>query len=146
MTRQSTCYRRLPQEDPPHAKSLRADLDRNQANYQPLTPITYLERAAKTFPNHVAIIHGDTRITYRDFWRRSLRLASALSKRGIGKGDTVTVMLSNTPPMLEAHFGVPMVKAVLHSLNTRLDAPIIAFQLDHADSKVLIVDREFSAW
>ncbi len=120
------------------------DLDRNQANHQPLTPITYLERAAKTYPNHIAIVHGDTRVTYIDFWRRSLALASALSKHGIGKGDTVSVMLSNTPPMLEAHFGVPMVKAVLHSLNTRLDAPIIAFQLDHADSKVLIVDREFS--
>jgi fatty-acyl-CoA synthase len=120
------------------------NLDRNQANYQPLTPITYLERAAKTYPNHVAIVHGDTRVTYLDFWRRSLALASALSKRGVGKGDTVSVMLSNTPPMLEAHFGVPMVKAVLHSLNTRLDAPIIAFQLDHANSKVLIVDREFS--
>ncbi|TIT10289.1 MAG: acyl-CoA synthetase [Mesorhizobium sp.] len=120
------------------------DLDRNAANYQPLTPLTYLERTAKTYPDHVAIIHGHQRITYREFWRRSLKLASALARHGIGKGDTVTVMLSNTPPMLEAHFGVPMVKAVLHSLNTRLDAAIIAFQLDHADSKVLIVDREFS--
>ena len=120
------------------------NLGRNAANYQPLTPLTYLERAAKTFPNQVAIIHGGSRASYREFWQRSLRLASALAKRGIGKGDTVSVMLSNTPPMLEAHFGVPMVKAVLHSLNTRLDAPIIAFQLDHADSKVLIVDREFS--
>ncbi len=120
------------------------NLGRNAANYQPLTPLTYLERAAKTFPNQVAIIHGGSRTSYREFWQRSLRLASALAKRGIGKGDTVSVMLSNTPPMLEAHFGVPMVKAVLHSLNTRLDAPIIAFQLDHADSKVLIVDREFS--
>ncbi len=120
------------------------NLDKNPANYQPLTPITYLERAAKTFPNHVAIIHGAARITYGQFWTRSLKLASVLAKRGIGKGDTVSVMLSNTPPMLEAHFGAPMVKAVLHSLNTRLDAAIIAFQLDHADSKVLIVDREFS--
>lgn len=120
------------------------DLDRNAANHQPLTPLTYLERAAKTYPDHVAIIHGSQRITYRDFWRRSLKLASALARRGIGKGDTVTVMLSNTPPMLEAHFGVPMTKAVLHSLNTRLDAAVIAFQLDHADTKVLIVDREFS--
>jgi fatty-acyl-CoA synthase len=119
-------------------------LDKNAANYQPLTPITYLERAAKTYPAHVAIIHGDARITYDRFWKRSLKLASALAKRGIGKGDTVSVMLSNTPPMLEAHFGVPMVKAVLHCLNTRLDAAIIAFQLDHADSRVLIVDREFS--
>src|SRR5690606_24911525 len=84
------------------------------------------------------------RITYRDFWRRSLKLASALAAKGVGKNDTVTVMLSNTPPMLEAHFGVPMVKAVLHCLNTRLDAAVIAFQLDHAETKVLIVDREFS--
>ncbi len=119
-------------------------LDKNAANYQPLTPLTYLERAAKTYPDHVAIIHGATRIPYRQFYSRSRQLASALSKRGIGKGDTVSVMLSNTPPMLEAHFGVPMTKAVLHSLNTRLDAAIIAFQLDHAESKVLIVDREFS--
>ncbi|TPJ43036.1 acyl-CoA synthetase [Mesorhizobium sp. B2-5-13] len=120
------------------------DLDRNAANHQPLTPLTYLERAAKTYPDHIAIIHGGQRISYRDFWRRSLKLASALHKHGIGKGDTVTVMLSNTPPMLEAHFGVPMTKAVLHSLNTRLDAAVIAFQLDHAETKVLIVDREFS--
>ena len=120
------------------------DLDRNPANYQPLTPLTYLERAAKVFPEQIAIIHGRQRVNYREFWRRSLKLASALARHGIGKGDTVSVMLSNTPPMLEAHYGVPMTKAVLHSLNTRLDAAIIAFQLDHADSKVLIVDREFS--
>ncbi len=120
------------------------DLDKNAANYQPLTPITYLERAAKTFPGHTAIVHGSQRVTYGEFWDRSLRLASALAKKGIGKGDTVSVMLSNTPPMLEAHFGVPMVKAVLHSLNTRLDAAILAFQLDHAESKIVIVDREFS--
>ena len=121
------------------------DLDRNAANYQPLTPITFLERAAMTFPDHVAIVHGAQRVSYDAFWRRSLRLASALSRRGIGKGETVSVMLSNTPPMLEAHFGVPMTRGVLHSLNTRLDAAIVAFQLDHAESKVLIVDREFSA-
>jgi fatty-acyl-CoA synthase len=120
------------------------DLDRREANHQPLTPLTYLERAAKTFPDHTAIIHGGARTSYREFWERSLKLASALAKRGIGKGDTVSVMLSNTPAMLEAHFGVPMVKAVLHSLNTRLDAAIVAFQLDHADAKLLIVDREFS--
>ncbi|MFC3724881.1 acyl-CoA synthetase [Neoaquamicrobium sediminum] len=119
-------------------------LEKNAANYQPLTPLTYLERAAKVFPDQVAIIHGASRTTYREFWQRSLRLASALAGKGIGKGDTVSVMLSNTPPMLEAHHGVPMVKAVLHSLNTRLDAAIIAFQLDHAETKVLIVDREFS--
>ena len=121
------------------------DLGKNAANHQPLTPLTYLERAARTYPDHVAIIHGSQRITYRDFWRRSLKLASALSKHGIGKGDTVTVMLSNTPPMLEAHFSVPMTKAVLHSLNTRLDAAVIAFQFDHAETKVAIVDSEFAA-
>ncbi|MFA6155994.1 acyl-CoA synthetase [Mesorhizobium sp.] len=120
------------------------DLDKNAANHQPLTPLTYMERAAKTYPDHVAIIHGRQRVDYRTFWQRSLKLASALQKRGAGKGDTITVMLSNTPPMLEAHFGVPMTKAVLHSLNTRLDAAVIAFQLDHAETRVLIVDREFS--
>lgn len=120
------------------------DLDRNAANFQPLTPLTYLERAAKVFPDQTAIIHGSARTSYAEFWRRSLKLAAALAARGIGKGDTVSVMLSNTPPMLEAHFGVPMVKAVLHSLNTRLDAAIIAFQLDHAGTKILIIDREFA--
>ncbi len=120
-------------------------LDRQAANHQPMTPLTFLERAAAVFADQVAIIHGERRVTYRSFWERSRRLASALSRHGIGKGDTVSVMLSNTPAMLEAHFGVPMTKAVLHSLNTRLDAAIIAFQLDHAESKVVIVDREFSA-
>ena len=119
-------------------------LDSNAANHQPLTPLTFLERAAKVFPGHTAIIHGGRRTDYRSFWQRSLGLASALSRKGIGKGDTVTVMLSNTPAMLEAHFGVPMAKAVLHAINTRLDAAVVAFQLDHAESKVLIVDREFS--
>ncbi|MGN6464004.1 MAG: acyl-CoA synthetase [Rhizobiaceae bacterium] len=121
------------------------DLDKNAANYQPLTPLSFLERAAKVYPDVTAIVHGKARISYRAFYDRSRRLASALSKRGIGKGDTVTVMLSNTPPMLEAHFGVPMTKAVLHSLNTRLDAAVIAFQLDHAGSKIVIVDTEFSS-
>jgi len=126
------------------ANPYETDLPRDAANYQALTPISLLERAANVFPGHTAIIHGKARLSYGDFWRRSLRLASALEKRGIGKGDTVSVMLSNTPAMLEVHFGVPMTKGVLHSLNTRLDAAIIAFQLDHAESKVLIVDREFS--
>jgi fatty-acyl-CoA synthase len=120
-------------------------LDRNEANYQPLTPLSFLERAARTYPDHTAVIHGRQRLSYADFYRRSRQLASALSRGGIGVGDTVTVMLSNTPPMLEAHFGVPMTGAVLHSLNTRLDAAILTFQLDHAESKVVIVDREFSA-
>ena len=120
------------------------DLDRNPANYQPLTPISFLQRAAGIFPNHPAIVHGTQRVCYEDFYLRARKLASALERHGIGKGDTVSVMLSNTPPMLEAHYGVPMTKAVLHSFNTRLDAAIVAFQLDHANTKVLITDREFS--
>ena len=119
------------------------DLDRNPANYQPLTPLTFLERAASVFPNHTAIIHGAIRRNYDEFYRRSRQLASALSNKGVGRGDTVSVMLANTPAMLESHYGVPMCGAVLHSINTRLDATTIAYQLDHADSKVLIVDREF---
>ncbi len=119
------------------------DLDRNPANHQPLTPLTFLERAATVFPDHIAIVHGSLRRSYAEFYRRSRQLGSALSARGIGRGDTVSVMLANTPAMLECHYGVPMCGAVLHSINTRLDAGIIAFQLDHAMSKVVIVDREF---
>jgi fatty-acyl-CoA synthase len=120
------------------------NLGKNTANYQALTPITYLERAAAVFPDRDAIVHGKQRITYRDYYARCRKLASSLAMAGIGKGDTVSVMLSNTPAMLEAHFGVPMIGAVLHSINTRLDAAIIAFQLDHAESKIVIIDREFS--
>ncbi len=120
------------------------DLDRNPANFQPLTPLTFLERAASVHPDRTAIIHGALRRSYRDFYARSRRLASALAKRGIGPGDTVSVMLPNTPAMLECHYGVPMTGAVLNTLNTRLDAPIIAFSLKHSGAKVLITDREFS--
>ncbi len=120
------------------------DLDRNPANYQPLTPLGFLERAAGVFPAHTAIIHGPLRCSYAEFYARSRQLASALSNRGIKRGDTVSVMLANTPAMLECHYGVPMTQGVLNTLNTRLDAPIIAFSLDHAEAKVVIVDREFS--
>jgi len=120
------------------------DLDRNAANHQPLTPLQFLERAATVFPERTAVIHGALRRPYRDLYARSRRLASALAKRGIGRGDTVSVMMANTPAMVECHYGVPMCKAVLNALNTRLDAAIIAFTLDHADTKILIVDREFS--
>jgi fatty-acyl-CoA synthase len=120
------------------------NLDRNAANYQPLTPLNFLERAAAVFPSHVAIIHGSQRTTYADFYARARRLASALAAKGVGVGDTVTAMLPNIPAMLEAHYGVPMIGAVLHSLNTRLDAAVIAFQLDHADSKVVLCDRELA--
>jgi fatty-acyl-CoA synthase len=120
------------------------DLDKNPANYQPLTPLVFLERAATVHPAHIAVIHRGTQYTYADFYARCRRLASALAGRGISRGDTVSVVLSNTPAMLEAHFGVPMTGAVLHTMNTRLDAAIIAFQLDHAESKLLITDREFA--
>ena len=118
-------------------------LDRNPANYQPLTPLTFLERAASVFPDHTAIVHGELRRNYAEFYRRSRQLASALAGLRIGRGDTVSALLANTPAMLECHYGVPMCGAVLHSVNTRLDAAIIAFQLDHADAKLVIVDREF---
>jgi fatty-acyl-CoA synthase len=121
-----------------------AGLDKNPANHQPLTPLTLLERAAAVFPDHTAIIHGRLARSYRDFYARSRRLASALAKAGVRRGDTVSVMLANTPAMLEAHYGVPMAGAVLNTLNTRLDAAILAFTFDHAETRLLITDREFS--
>ncbi|WP_296641477.1 acyl-CoA synthetase [Roseinatronobacter sp.] len=119
-------------------------LDRTPANHQPLTPLGFLERAASVFPAHVAIVHGGLRRSYADFYSRARQLASALAGQGMGRGDTVSVMLANTPAMLECHYGVPMCGAVLHSINTRLDAGTIAFQLDHAMAKIVITDREFA--
>src|SRR6202142_1441383 len=120
------------------------DLDPNPANYQPLTPLTFLERAAQVFPDQLAIVHGALRRNYREFFARSRRLGSALAKRGFQRGDTVAVMLANTPAMLECHYGAPMCGAVLNTLNTRLDAATIGFMLDYGEAKALIVDREFS--
>ena len=120
------------------------DLDKNAANYQPLTPLTFLQRSAAVYPDQVAIIHGKQRTTYAQFYDRSRKLGSALAKAGIVKGDTVSVLLANTPAMLECHYGVPMTGGVLNTLNTRLDAPTIAFSLAHAETKILIVDKEFS--
>jgi fatty-acyl-CoA synthase len=120
------------------------DLDRNPANFQPLTPLSFLARAAAVHPDHPAVIHGPRSWTYRDFYARARRLASALARRGIQRGDTIAAVLANTPAMLEAHYGVAMAGAVLNTINTRLDAPIIAFTLDHGDAKVLITDREYS--
>jgi fatty-acyl-CoA synthase len=121
-----------------------AHLDRNAANFQALTPLSFLERTAAVHPDRTAIVHGNLRRSYREFYSRARRLASALAQRFVGPGDTVSCMLANTPEMLEAHFGVPMTGATLHTVNTRLDAPIIAFQLDHANTKVLFTDREFA--
>src|SRR5262245_3251549 len=96
------------------------DLPRNPANFQPLTPLTFLERAAAIFPDHPAIVHGKLRRSYKEFYTRARRLGSALAQRGVTRNDTVSVMLPNTPAMLEAHYGVAMAGAVLNSLNTRL--------------------------
>jgi fatty-acyl-CoA synthase len=120
------------------------DLDRNPANYTPLTPLSLIARTAYTYPNRLSVIHGDRRYTWAETYARSRRLASALVKAGIGKGDTVAVMAANTPEMVELHFGVPMTGAVLNTLNTRLDAETIAFMLKHAEAKVLITDTEFA--
>ena len=119
-------------------------LDRNAANFQPLTPLSFLARAAEVYADHTAIIHGARSWTYREFFERAKKLASALAKRGIKRGDTVSVVLPNVPAMLEAHYGVAMAGAVLNSVNTRLDATIIAFTFDHGEAKVLITDREYS--
>lgn len=120
------------------------DLDRVAANYQPLSPLLYLDRAARVFPEHVAVIHGGLRRTYADLYDRARRLASSLKARGIARGDTVAVLLANTPEMVECHYGVPMTGAVLNTLNTRLDAAAIRFCLEHGEAKILITDREFS--
>ncbi len=120
-------------------------LDRNDANYTALTPVSFLAKAAYVFPERTAVIHGAVRRNWRETYSRCRRLASALAKRGIGRGDTVAAMLPNIPAMTELHFGPAMIGAVLNTLNTRLDAEAIAFMLDHGEAKVLFTDREFSA-
>jgi fatty-acyl-CoA synthase len=120
------------------------DLDRNAANSTPLTPVSFLSWAAHVYPEKTAVIHGERTYTYAEFQARCRRLASALSRRGIGRGDTVAVMAPNVPALLEAHYGVPMAGAVLNALNYRLDPRTIAFILEHGEAKLLITDREFS--
>jgi fatty-acyl-CoA synthase len=125
------------QYDAPH-------LGRNAANFAPLTPLSFLARAAAVYPDKLAVMHGDMRFTYRQFYDRCRRLAGALRLRGIGPGDTVAVLAPNVPALLEAHYGVPMAGAVLNALNTRLDARSITFILGHGEAKLLIADREFA--
>jgi fatty-acyl-CoA synthase len=122
----------------------RDDLGKRVANYTPLSPLSFLPKAAAIHPNRIAIVHGEWRITWAETYARCRRLASALEKRGVGAGDTVSVMAPNVPAIYEAHFGVPMAGAVLNTLNIRLDAESIAFQIAHGEAKVLIIDREFS--
>ncbi|HTO82615.1 MAG TPA: AMP-binding protein, partial [Methylomirabilota bacterium] len=120
-------------------------LARNAANFAPLTPLSFLARAAAVYPDKAAVIHGTQRFTYGELYRRCRRLADALRRRGIGLGDTVSVMAPNVPALLEAHYGVAMAGGVLNALNYRLDAATIAFILDHGGARVLITDREFSS-
>ena len=119
-------------------------LDKNDANFVALSPLSFIERSASVYPDRIAVVYGARRQTWRDTYARCCRLASALQQRGVGEGDTVAVMLPNVPAMYEAHFGVPMTGAVLNTLNTRLDAEAIAFMLQHGEAKVLLIDREFA--
>jgi fatty-acyl-CoA synthase len=122
----------------------RTGLDRNEANFVPLSPVSFLERAAQVYPGKTAVIHGELAYSYREFAGRVRRLASVLATRGIGRGDTVAVMAPNVPALLEAHYAVPGLGAVLNALNYRLDAATIAFCLEHGGAKVLITDRDYS--
>ena len=119
-------------------------LDKNPANYTPLSPLSFLPKAAAVYPDRLAVVHGARRFTWAELYARARLLASALQRRGIGKGHTVAAMLANTPEMVEMHFGPPMIGAVVNTLNTRLDAEAIAFMLDHAEAKVLFTDSEFA--
>ena len=119
-------------------------LGKNAANFTPLTPLSFIERTARVFPDYTAVIHGEIRRSWAETYQRCIKLASALHNRGIKKGDTVAMMLPNVPAALEAHFGVPMSGAVLNALNIRLDAKTIAFILDHGEAEILLTDKEFS--
>ena len=120
------------------------DLPRTEANFAPFTPLAFIQRTAEVYPDKLAIVHGELRQNWAQTYDRCRQLASALQKHGIGKNDTVAAMLPNTPPMVEAHFGVPMAGAVLNTLNTRLDPEAVAFMLDHGEAKAIIVDPEFA--
>src|ERR1700755_913821 len=120
-------------------------LDKNPANYVPRTPLSFLERSAAVFPNHISTVYEGRSFTWAETCKRCRRFASYLAGRGIGTGDTVAAMLPNIPAMNELHFAVPMAGAVLNALNIRLDAPSIAFQLDHGGAKIILVDPEFAA-
>src|SRR5262249_32530374 len=119
-------------------------LEKNAANYVPLSPISFLSRTASVYPNRLAVAYGERRYSWREVLERCRRLAGALTARGVGRGDTVAVMATNIPEAFEAHFGVPMAGAVLNALNIRLDPATIAFILQHGEAKVLITDREFA--
>ena len=127
-----------------HSNPYSSGMDKNAANFVALSPLSFIERAARVYPERTAVVYGSRRQSWQDTFVRCRRLASALVARGVGPGDTVAAMLPNVPAMLEVHFGVPATGAVLNTLNTRLDAEAIAFMLRHAEAKVLLTDREFS--
>ena len=135
-------WTRLKQEDMPHE---RPELRKRSANFVALSPVSFLNRAADFFGDRLAVVHGQRRFTYREFYARAKRLAHALTKAGIKRGDTVAILAANTPALLEAHYAVPMIGAVLNPINIRLDAPLIAFCLEHGEAKLLLADREFHA-
>ena len=118
------------------------DLPQGPANYAPLTPLSFIKRTAEVYPDRLAVVHGDYRASWAETYARCRRLASALAAWGVGRGDTVAIMAPNIPAMVEAHFGVPMLGAVLNALNTRLDPATIAFMLRHGEAKVLLTDTE----
>jgi fatty-acyl-CoA synthase len=126
------------------ANPFETHLDRTPANHQPLTPLGFIARAALICPKRTAVVHGPRRYSWGETYARCRRLASALVRAGIGRGETVAVMAANMPEMYEAHFGVPMASAVLNTLNTRLDAGTLAYCLKHGEAKALITDREFA--
>ena len=119
------------------------NLEKNKANYVPLTPISFLERTKDIYPNYQAVFYKKRTYTWKQVYERSTKFASALEKHGIKKGDTVSIMAANTPELFEAHYSVPMTGAVLNTINTRLDAKTVSYILNHAETKVLIVDRQF---
>jgi fatty-acyl-CoA synthase len=123
----------------------RPELRKRSANFVPLSPVSFLARAAAFFGDRVAVVHGERRYTYRQFYARARQLAHALAKAGIRRGDTVAILAANTPAMLEAHYAAPMIGAVLNPINIRLDAPLIAFCLEHGEARLLLADREFRA-
>src|SRR2546421_2791187 len=127
-----------------HQDQYSVGLDKTPANYVPLTPLSFLERSAAVYPDHVSTVYEGRVYTWSQTYRRCRRFASWLAGRSIGVGDTVAAMLPNIPAMNEVHFAVPMAGAVLNALNIRLDAPSIAFQLDHGGAKIILVDPEFS--
>ena len=124
--------------------SIYDDFEKNSANYAALSPLSFIKRTALMFPDRDAVIYGNRNYSWSQLYKRSIQLASALNKNGVGKGDTVAILAANTPEMIEAHFGIPMSGAVLNTINTRLDSDTIAYILGHGEAKVFIVDGELA--